>query len=197
MKAPMLVPVLAVAFVLIGCSEPPGAPESSDNSSSFVTTPLFSGEAAIMTPISFVTTGNGKVCAITGYEEGFRPNGNSGRARLKFHLSFDITGDFVGSSCVFIDAKLQSPEGPQSFFTTKSYSLNEGCIPSRGVCGVWEVSSPGRIDPSEGGLANRNHGVMHGIFGDAVGTKIQIESFVECDPPGAGCATGVLLEPRG
>lgn len=197
MKAPYLIPLLAVGLLLVGCTEPTTAPDPSNRTAIEYAPPLFDAGGAIQTPISFVTTDNGQGCAIPGFETGFQPNGNSGRARLKFYISFDLTGDIIGSSCVFIDAKLQSPDGPQDFFTTTSYSINEGCIPSRGLCGVWEFSTPGRIDMSEGGLANRNHGIMSGISGDAIGTKIRINRFVECNPPGAGCAEGVLLEPRG
>jgi len=200
MKIPILVPLLAAGFALLGCSDPPTGPDRAeikrDDGQAGAVSLAYAANAAVMTPISFVTTDNGQGCAIPGYEDGFRANGESGRAKTQFSISFDVTGDLQGSSCVYIDANLMSPTGPQDFFTIVGYSINAGCFPSRGICGVWESRLPGKVDPSRG-VVSRNHGVMVGIDGDAVGTRILLESFVECDPPGAGCAEGFLLEPGG
>jgi len=198
MKIPILVPLLAAGIALLGCSDPPTGPDPSlaavehDGPVGLA----YTANAAVMTPITFVTTDNGQGCAIPGYEDGFRENGESGRAKLQFSLSFDVTGDLQGSSCVYIDANLSSATGPQSTFTVWAYTITDGCVPARGICGVWEDRTPGKVDPTQG-LVSRNHGVMVGIDGGAVGTKILLESFVECNPPGAGCAEGVLLEPGG
>jgi len=192
MKVKSLLIALVATAGLAGCSETPTGPERVAEGP--IESLAFTTAGAVMTPISFVTTDNGLGCSIPGFEDGFRQNGESGRAKLQFTLSFDITGDLVGSSCVYIDANLTSPAGPQDFFTIGGYAITTGCIPSRGICGMWEQRTPGRIEFATG-LASRNHGSMVGIAGDAVGTTILLESFVECDPPGAGCAQAVLLEP--
>jgi hypothetical protein len=193
MKASSIMFTLLVACAgMLACSEAPTAPNTA-NQDALLETVAFSAGGAVMTPIAFVTTDNGQGCAIPGFEDGFRENGESGRAKLQFTLSFDITGDLVGSSCVYIDANLTSPTGPQEFFTIGGYAITTGCIPSRGICGSWEERTPGRIEFATG-LASRNHGSMVGIEGDAIGTTILIQSFLECNPPGAGCAEAVLVE---
>ncbi len=199
MRHSHIVPLIAFGFVLVACntSDPPTAPES--NAAAIeVADPLFAAGGTIKTPVSFVTTFYTDQCSIPGYEAFFRAHGNSGRAKVGFFLGFEVTGDLVGTSCVYIDANLPNGSGPQEVFTTQGYSLNDVCIPARGLCGVWEQRSPGKVnvDPNIG-VVTPSHGIMQGVAGDAVGTKIQITSFQECDPPGAGCGEGVLLEPGG
>ncbi|MEJ2546757.1 MAG: hypothetical protein P8125_02965 [Gemmatimonadota bacterium] len=192
-------PLVTICIALAACesSDAPTAPASSAATIE-ATDPLFAAGGTIKTPVSFVTTFYTDQCSIPGYEAFFRAHGNSGRAKTGFFLGFEVTGDLVGTSCVYIDANLPSASGPQEVFTTQGYSINDVCIPSRGLCGIWESTQPGKVhvDPSIG-VVTPSHGIMQGISGDAVGTKIQLTSFQECDPPGAGCAEGVLLEPGG
>lgn len=198
MRHTHLVPLIAFGFVLVACdtSDSPTGPET--DAAVAVADPLFASGGTVMTPLSFVTTFYTDQCTIPGYEASFRPHGDSGRAKLSFYLGFEVTGDLVGISCVYIDANLPSATGPQEVFTTQGVSVTEGCIPSRGICGVWKSISPGKVnvDPSIG-VVTPSHGIWQGVDGDALGTKLQITSFGECDPPGAGCAEAVLLEPGG
>ena len=194
MKTSNLVPLLGAGLVVVflACADTPTDPvaASPDEVSAFTPASLAS-MGATHTPISFVTTNTG-LCS----DPVFRPNGKSGRGKFEIGLVFDVTGDVVGDACILIDANTENPAGPQNFSTNMAFVMIDGCIPSRGICGVWEGHQPGRLE-SGTGVANRNHAVLLGIEGDATGTKILLESFLECSPPGAGCAEGVLLEPNG
>ena len=192
MQARTVAVLLAASFSLAACSNGPTEPETvaPDEVSAFTPTSLAS-MGATQTPISFVTTFTG-LCSAPGS----RPNGASGRARSEIGLAFDVTGDVVGDACILIDANDSNPDGPQNFSTNLAFVMIDGCVPSRGLCGEWEGHQPGRLETGTG-VANRNHAVIPGTEGDATGTKILLESFLECSPPGAGCAEGVLLEPNG
>jgi hypothetical protein len=194
MQARFAVVLLAASFAFAACSNGPTDPETSSlvDISEFTPTSLAS-MGATHTPISFVTAGAGG-CDIAGFDQGFRPNGNSGRAKQVVGQAFVVSGDLVGAACLIFDNNLLNFQGPQDFFTFSSFGLIDGCIVSREICGVWEARLPGRIELATG-LANKSHGVLRGVEGDAHGTKILLHSFVQCGPN--GCAEGVLLEPKG
>ncbi|MEN8144420.1 MAG: hypothetical protein ABFS14_05655 [Gemmatimonadota bacterium] len=196
MRASRVAAVLAAGLAVAACSGEPTSPaaDSQATAAGLQVGPL-AAVGSTATPLSFVATFNG-VCAIPGFDESFQVNGASGRAKARFAIGFDLSGDLIGSSCLFIDANLTSASGPQDFFTTSTFDVVEACVPSRGICGEWQDRLPGKInvDPSIG-VESVSHGVMLGVSGDAEGTRILVESFVECSPAGTGCGEGVLLEP--